>query len=62
MQYLIDFTCTMKDKVKFYLYHVGQDVKLIQHISSEYKHIIHKNNCLFLLVLQPKENARISRL
>jgi len=48
----------MKDKVKFYLHHVGQDIKLIQHRSSDYKHRIHKNSCLFLLVLQPRENAK----
>jgi hypothetical protein len=29
----------MKDKIKFYLHHEGQDIKLTQHRSSEYKHI-----------------------
>jgi len=33
------FTCTMKDKVKFYLHHEGQGILLIQHISSEYTYI-----------------------
>jgi hypothetical protein len=44
-------TCTMKDKVKFYLHHEGQGIKLIQQKRSEYKHIAHireKNYCLFL--------------
>jgi len=29
----------MTDKVKFYLHHEGQDIMLIQHKRSEYKHI-----------------------
>jgi hypothetical protein len=33
------FTCTMKDKIKFHLHYEGQDIKLIHHRRSEYKHI-----------------------
>jgi hypothetical protein len=36
----------MKDNVKFYLHHEGQD--LVQHISSEYKHIAQKTEELLL--------------
>jgi len=46
MQHLIFFTCTMKDKVKFYLHHEEQG--LFQHRSSECKHIAHKIEELLL--------------
>jgi hypothetical protein len=37
------FTTTMKDKVKFYLHHEGQGILLVQHRSSECKHITPKS-------------------
>jgi hypothetical protein len=40
MQHPIVFTCTMKDKAKFYLHHEGKG--LFQHISSESKYIAQK--------------------
>jgi hypothetical protein len=38
----------MKDKVKFYLHPEGEGIKLIQHRSSEYKHIAQKTKELLL--------------
>jgi hypothetical protein len=39
----------MKDMVKFYLHHEGQGIKLIQHRSSEYRHIAHRTEELLFV-------------